>query len=140
MDEEIKYIFESFEKLGYPHHFLNKALSKSRRIFYNNREKDSWNSNKDKVIKLPYVPEFEKKIVRKLDNSGYKFVFSFEDTIRKSLCRNKLEPRLQGQVYEGPGVYLIDCNKCSLSYVGETGRNLETRKKKNMVETLGIGM
>ena len=28
----------------------------------------------------------------------------------------------------GPGVYVIDCNKCSFSYVGETGRYLETRK------------
>ena len=38
---------------------------------------------------------------------------------------------MQRQNYEGPGVYLIDCNKCSLSYVGETGRNLETRKKEH---------
>ena len=38
---------------------------------------------------------------------------------------------MQGQEYEGPGVYLIDCNKCSLSYVVETGRNLETRKKEH---------
>ena len=131
LDDEIKYIFESFEKLGYPHHFINKALSKSRRIFYNNGERRNWNANKDKIVKLPYVPEFEEKIVSKLDNCGYKFVFSYEDTIRKSLCKNKLEPSLQRQNYEGPGVYLIDCNKCSLSYVGETGRNLETRKKEH---------
>ena len=38
---------------------------------------------------------------------------------------------MQGQDYDGPGVYIIDCNKCSLSYVGETGRNLETRKKEH---------
>ena len=38
---------------------------------------------------------------------------------------------MQGQTYNGPGVYLIDCNKCSMSYVGETGRNLETRKKEH---------
>ena len=28
-------------------------------------------------------------------------------------------------------MYLIDCKKCSLSYVGETGRNLEIRKKEH---------
>ena len=38
---------------------------------------------------------------------------------------------MQGQDYEGPGVYLINCNKCSLSYVGETGRNLEIKKKEH---------
>ena len=131
LDDEIKYIFESFEKLGYPFHFLNKALCKSRRIFYNNKEKRCWNPNKDKIVKLPYVPEFEEKIVSKLDKCDYKFVFSYEDTLKKSLCKNRLEPCGQGQDYEGPGVYLIDCNKCSLSYVGETGRNLETRKKEH---------
>ena len=131
LDDEIRFIFESFEKLGYPFHFINKALSKSRRIFYNNEVKRIWNSNKDKIVKLPFVPEFEEKIVSKLDNCGYKFVFSYEDTLKKSLCKNKLEPCLQGHEYEGPGVYLIDCKKCSLSYVGETGRNLEIRKKEH---------
>ena len=131
LDDEIKFIFESFGKLGYPLHFLNKALSKSRKIFYNNDEKRLWNPNKDKIIKLPYVPEFEEKIVNRLDNCGYKFVFSYEDTIKKSLCKNKFEPNLQEQEYEGPGVYLISCNKCSLSYVGETGRNLEIRSKEH---------
>ena len=131
LDDEIKFIFESFEKLGYPLHFLNKALCKSRRIFYSNEEKQCWNPNKDKIVKLPYVPDFKGKIVNKLDSCGYKFVFSYEDTLKKSLCKNKFEPSLQGQDYEGPGVYLINCNKCSLSYVGETGRNLGTRKKEH---------
>ena len=129
--DKIKFIFESFEKLGYPLHFLNKALCKSRRIFYSNEEKQCWNPNKDKIVKLPYVPDFEGKIVNKLDSCGYKFVFSYEDTLKKSLCKNKFEPSLQGQNYEGPGVYLINCNRCSLSYVGETGRNLGTRKKEH---------
>ena len=107
---------------------MNKALSKSKGIFYNDKEKRCWNPNKDKIVKLPYVPEFEEKIVSKLENCGYKFVFCYEDTMKKNLCKNKLEPVVQGQDYVGPGVYVIDCNKCSLSYVGETGRNLVTRK------------
>ena len=131
LDDEIEFIFESFVKLGYPLHFLNKALSKSRKIFYNNEEKRCWNPNKEKIIKLPFVPEFEEKIVNKLDNCGYKFVFSYEDTMKRSLCKNKFESNLQGQENEGPGVYVIDCNKCSLSYVGETGRNLATRMKEH---------
>ena len=131
LDDEIKFIFESFGKLGYPLHFLNKALSKSKRIFHNNEEKRRWNPNNDKIVKIPYVPELEKKIVNKLDDCGYKFVFSYDDTMKKSLCKNKFEPNLHGHEYDGPGVYIISCNKCSLSYVGETGRNLETRNKEH---------
>ena len=131
LDDEINFIFESFKKLGYPLFFINKALSKTKRIFYSNEEKRCWNPNKDKIIKLHYVPDFEEKIVNKLNDCGYKFVCTYEDTIRKSICRNKLEPCLQEQEYKGPGVYLIDCNKCPQSYVGETGRNLETRNKEH---------
>ena len=71
---------------------------------------------------MPYSKKV-KEVTNKLDDENHKFVFHFNNTIKKCLCTNKFRNNEE----EVPGVYVINCKNCNLSYVGETGRQLSKR-------------
>ena len=123
LEDELRYIRSCFIELAYPIWFLNEALRKAREIYYSCNDKKDWMKEGTKIIKLPYNKKV-KEITRNLGDDEHKFVFHFNNTIRKCLCRNKLGNQKDE---EKPGVYVIKCNDCNLSYVGESGRQLSKR-------------
>ena len=58
--DEIKYIFLSLTKLGYPKFFLNKALSKAKHSFFRPRF-HSTSSKPTSFVSVPYVPSLDPK-------------------------------------------------------------------------------
>ena len=123
LDDEIQLIRLGFSKLAYPYWVIDEALTKARRIYYSCNEKNTWNKEGSKIIKLPYHKKLA-EVARKLNEEDLKFVFHFDNTVRKCLCSNKLS---NNRGDDKSGVYVIQCSNCNLSYVGETGRLLSTR-------------
>ena len=126
LDDELHHIRSSFEELAYPNWFIDSAHKKARKIYYSHDVSKHWNEEGKKVIKLPYRKAL-KEVTENLTDD-HKFVFHFNNTIRKSLCKNKLNNQYEE---EKPGVYVINCQDCNLSYVGETGRHLSKRKNEH---------
>ena len=123
LDSELDYIKCSFLDLAYPPWFLDIALRKARKIYFENSDRNTWSKEGVKVITLPYSHKL-KEVTKMLGENDYKFAFHFKNTIKKCLCINQFGNKKDT---EEPGVYVIDCNNCNLSYVGETGRQLSTR-------------
>ena len=57
IDEEIKFLFESFTKLSYPKQFMQHCLSKARKMYYNPTERDPLDFGK--TVCMPYHPELQ---------------------------------------------------------------------------------
>ena len=129
LDGEFDFIRNSFKDLAYPAWFINRAISKARRIFYRKKEEKQWNKEHKKVISLPYLPTM-KDVTSKMNDHEYKFAFKYQNTIRNKLCKNKLTTN-DNIEQEGGGVYIIDCMKCEEKCVGETGRGLEVRLREH---------
>ena len=85
--------------------------------------------NKDQalpVLRLPYISTIANRIRRLCQKLDIRLVCSSSNTIRSILCHPKdpIKPMDQINV-----IYKISCKDCSKSYVGETGRRLEDRKR-----------
>ena len=123
LEDELQFNRSCFSKLAYPMWIIDESLKKARKIYFSCNDKNNWNKEGAKIIKLPYHKKL-KETTRNLGEEEHKFVYHFDNTIRKCLCSNKL-----GNIRdkEKSGVYVINCNNCNLSYVGESGRELSTR-------------
>ena len=121
LDEENNYIWKIFQQLKYPKWFIKKAYEKAKHTHYVPKTP---NTEKKRFLSLPYVSGME--IVQSLGHKcNVDVAFKYKSTIKSLLVKNKCS------VESGAGIYKIPCNDCSLVYIGETGRNLETRIKEH---------
>ena len=127
INEEITHLFSTFEKIGYPLHFIKNCLSIARKKIYNPTPKRPFVRNNN--ITLPYSKELE-SISRTLEhiNSQTKtedsinISFSYNNTLRSRLVKNQ-----NRDDSKDVGVYCIPCLDCNKSYIGESGRGLDVR-------------
>ena len=121
LDSEISSIWKIFLDLKYPDWFIKECYFKARKTYF---VPPATTGVHKPYISLPFIPELEvvKTVNKDLDvNIAYKYT----STIKSTLVRNK------NFVDCTAGVYKIDCKDCDLAYIGETGRNLETRVKEH---------
>ena len=116
-------MFESFSRLGYPEYFLKRSLSKAKQTFYNG-PKEKVNYSNSSNIRLPYLPPLL-PLQKTLRKRNINLVFKQTNTLSKSLVHNRVSNVSQNK---DSGVYVIPCKDCDSVYVGETGRDLSTRK------------
>ena len=128
LDEEILHIKDSFTKLGYPLHFIEKCLSKARKQFYNPQPRQA--KDLENNITLPFSKELDNIRSRTQQyNSAcqdtkktFSLTFRYNNTIRSKLINNS--NRIADKT---KGVYCVPCLDCSLCYLGETGRSIDIR-------------
>ena len=89
--EEEDYLIKSFTNLGYPIGFIERAFSKAKRLYYGLKENEKWNKEKKQVLVIPYAPGLEKLVQE--DMNKCKLVFSFPNTLKERLSRNRLVGR-----------------------------------------------
>ena len=126
LDQEIQHIFQSFMKLGYPHHFINSCLSNAKRKWYIPKPRKE--NNPSSILSLPFSPHLY-QAQKFLDNENHRsnphsdtnIRFSYRNTIRNRLVKNS------NRKSDNIGVYCIPCIDCDRCYVGESGRSLEVR-------------
>ena len=87
---------------------------------------------------LPYIKSLTEPLKRLLKPHGIKVTTKPLHTLEQSFPSIKDRPSPENQTNV---VYKIDCADCSWSYIGETGRNFNTRRKehKRNVEHNKIG-
>lgn len=118
--ENVK-IWNIFRELKYPDWFIQKAYFKARKTFYVPPSPDS---RKKQYLCLPYINGLE-NIKPFAKNLNVELAFKYSSTVKNMLVKNNFTKQ------ENVGVYSIPCKDCSLVYIGETGRNVETRLKEH---------
>ena len=128
LDNEIEHIKNSFSKLAYPLHVIDKSLSMARKKYYNPENPSEFSMKNN--ITLPYNKQLDsiKKSISHFNSqmnktdSNISLTFRYPNTIRNRLVKNS--SRLGNKE---SGVYCVPCLECSECYIGETGRNLAVR-------------
>ena len=126
LDQEIRFIFNSLQKLGYPNYFLDRALSSAKRTFFSPKNSVESEKEKSNNLVIPYHKDFEcqKSIFKKI---GVSLSFKFPNKISNQLVKNR-------DSIEKNGVYAVPCNSCNLSYIGETAQGLDKRFKQHIYD------
>ncbi|BHF80878.1 hypothetical protein SprV_0702400600 [Sparganum proliferum] len=113
---ELQYLRRVFKANGYPRNFVNRCIRK-RDERPNRTDTKVWRA-------LPYVKKVSEAVGRLLTPLGVGVAHRPEATIRRQLMKPK-DP-LPRQETSGV-VYRIWCSCGQSNYVGETGRQLQTR-------------
>ena len=125
---EFNHIKTSLKRLAYPERVLKNALNKAKKhhFKFNEEEEENIEQKAGRNVIIPYMPDMmDKKKSLKLLNTDV--VFTYKNKLGNSLTYNK--PNDDGKSVSG--VYEIPCDTCPKLYVGETGRDLDTRMKEH---------
>ena len=125
LQREINILYDSFRKIGYPPYFIDSVHSNVKRKFF------SQNSPRPRPPRVPTISlpfnTFTSSYVRPMFRAqGLDVVNSAQNSLKSQLVRTRPASTVPG-LGEGGGVYIVPCHGCESVYVGETGRNLETR-------------
>ena len=128
LQTEIDYLYQAFLNVGFPSHVIDEVHSSVKKKFYTREAPPSEERLNMPTICLPNS-EFVSKFVKPLFHANdCRVVTGSSCTLRNILVHNK-PPRdtddLSGVVYK------INCKDCNLCYVGETGRDLNTRVREH---------
>ena len=123
LDEEIRHIFSSFTKLKYPKGLLIRLKRKALDI--RSRTRNETNRKKDvRFISIPNSKVAE-NITKKLETTGFRVALTSGKKIGE-LTKKRVERNRELSV-----VYQVPCGNCDKSYIGETGRGIQTRIKEH---------
>ena len=137
-DEEKKQekdlIASSLASCGYPK-WTQKRRSRTRDA--DKREEQSAEAKDSKVVTIPYCSGLSEKLTRIFRKHNTKVASKPERTIRDILVKPKDKTPQDQQC---GAIYKIPCGECDSFYIGETGRQLNTRigEHKKSVRLEGI--
>ena len=124
LEEEIEHIMSSFTKLKYPKGLLISLKQKAINI----RKKSTTRRPKNKDERYLTIPISKpaETIANELEKTGFKVAFAsgkkVGDVVKKTTADKSQDKSI---------VYKVPCGVCNKSYIGETGRGLETRLKEH---------
>lgn len=127
MKPELSHLQRVFTNNHYPAHLTRGCLSRSKTNTTTDNTSNPDTEVTPKILCLPYVRGLSESIEKSCANLNIKTVFTAKRTLRSLLTRVKSKPdkeRVKGVVYK------IDCS-CGSTYIGETGRTLDTRVKEH---------
>ena len=125
INEEKRHLVSTFKNIGYKDHEIKKAIKKAEMRLSSPIPKEQDQPQGGKVF-LPYIQGVTDKMAKILRKKNIVTQFSAPGTIRQSL--KSVKDNIDKQQLKG--VYKIDCS-CGKSYIGETGRSLQTRLKEH---------
>ena len=116
IDEEIQYLTNVFNSLGYHHRFIHKAHMKSRKSFYkpsNNTQNINPENNKQYLV-LP--PLSDNNLTQSLiSDMNINIANKNTNTLRQMFNNYKTSSSTDSST-----IYYIPCQSCSLGYIGES--------------------
>ena len=121
LDREFCRIFDIADNLKYPKHLVDKSLSIAKKSFYGLGRKEIFNPKN--LLVLPFNESFV-SLPKILKIFNVHVVFRNTHTVKNVLIKNS--PRNN----EGC-VYCITCKDCDKVYIGQTGKDLNTRIKQH---------
>ena len=131
LDQELNYLRQAFQRVGFPDHVFEEVHSRVKRKFYS-RDPTPNQEEEEPARPLPTISlphnDFSQTFVKPVFSAnGVRVVNPSSNTLRRNLVKNK--PSKSGVICDAmcSGVYTIPCKNCSSSYYGETGRSFVTR-------------
>ena len=133
--QERDLIASSLATCGYPKWSLKESRSTSKRSGQTDGQEEE--ESQSKVVTIPYCSGLSEKLSRIFRKHNTKVASKPERTIRDLLVKPK-DKIPQGQ--QCGVIYKIPCAECDAFYIGETGRQLNTRigEHKKSVRLEGI--
>ena len=101
---------------------METALNKARSNFHKASSQSDEPPTHKKTLLLPYSEEITTS-TKSLLQDQINIIHSYPNTVHKKVVN--VHQRQQDN--HTPGVYCLPCKDCDLSYVGQTGRDLDTR-------------
>ena len=133
LDNEIEHIYDAFSKLKYPKGFLIEQKEKAKRIRNKNKkQQEKAQSSKRRQQTWISIPNSKNAniISKTLEKSGVKVATNSGTKIKK-IVEQKMPKTPDPDLPPKSVIYEIPCGGCDQSYVGETGRGVETRLKEH---------
>ena len=93
-------------------------MKKPKKTFYNTHERTEFSLKN--ILVLPYHKEFV-PLIEFLKPFKINVLFRNVSSIKMNLIKNSPESKNKG------GIYVIDCNRCTKKYIGQTGKELKKR-------------
>lgn len=130
--KELNYIKEVAANNGFSSDLIDNLVRKhrSKQVLRSVTRLESSNevNVKDKYVKLPFYPKYTNGLKNILGNSGFKMVYSTDNSI-KNVLGNPKDPV---DSMDKAGIYKISCQNCDQVYVGQTKRSLKVRFKEHL--------
>ena len=123
LDEELEHIISSFTKLKYPKGFLLNLKQKALHI--RTKSKIGKKKKDERYLTIPISRPAE-TIASQLETTGFKVAFTSGKKVGDMFTKKKRDNTQDKSV-----VYKVPCGACDKSYIGETGRGIETRFKEH---------
>ena len=114
----IKYIAQ---QNGYNHNLVDTLLNN---IIKKEHRTQCTNTKQQKYITLTYHNKHTHKIASTFHKLKYKVAYRTTNTVKKHL-----QPNICSNIdkHQNSGIYKLICNDCPKFYIGQTGRNFQTR-------------
>ena len=119
LEEEFMYIENAFVRLRYPRGLLKKLKKKAVSIANGDRDRDR-DRGERQYLSVPHSKAAE-SLNRYMEKGMFNIVSASSNRIG-GLVRKKILGGNKNSV-----VYAIPCSRCDASYIGETGRGINTR-------------
>jgi hypothetical protein len=110
---------------GYPTRIIQNL---QQNITTKDRHNTSTTQTTHKWVTFKYYSPFVRKVTNVFKNTNLRIAFQPTNTIWKLLKIKKKPPN----IYTKSGVYTIKCSSCNRFYIGQTGRDLNTRYKEHL--------
>ena len=116
LNNEIDYIFKSFTDLGYDNKLIKKAHQKARNIYFQTKEKNTFELSKVLVIPtLNSLPNNFRNICNEMNiNLVHKSNNTLKSKLKHHIKNNDTITNKQNVIYH------IPCSVCTHCYIGET--------------------
>ena len=125
MKHELQHLQNTFEANGYLSSLVQCTLNRTTPpAVRETDQEDDEDKEKPKLLVLPYLKDTSKLIERICKPLGVRAVFKSWGTLHQTLTRvNTARPDMMKKDV----IYEVPCMDCNMSYIGETGRNLQKR-------------
>lgn len=142
LNKEINFLMDIFLANGYPKEVLLGILKSFEKNVQNKKDKSTVDpAGPPLILKLPFYPKLSDQVARAwkkcskflINAIPTRVVFQPVTKLRNTLCRLKeKEP-------DGRCVYMATCTTCGARYVGQTGRDLDTRISEHKLMKSNVG-
>lgn len=124
LSEEIQHIISSFIRLKYPKGLLLNLKNKAAGI----RNKSKVDKKRKKDVRYISIPNSKaaETIANRLETTGVKVALTTGRKVGEIVAQKKTMIHTTNSV-----VYQVPCGTCEKSYIGETGRGMETRLREH---------
>ena len=118
IQDELELIRKTFSKLAYPEHFITKVHRDAKRKHSSPTVAPPERDHKP-VLRLPFNKFTNDVLNPILRSHEIAIAHSSSNTLKSAV--HKTRPSQRG------GVYAVPCGECPKVYIGQTGRDLQTR-------------